>query len=61
MLSLSRLCLACPGCVEFVQIVLSLFRLCRFCSDCVSFVQVVFSLPWLGQIVLSVSSYSMLC
>ena len=37
MLSLSRLCRLCPGCVEFVQVVLSL-------SGCVEFVQVVSSL-----------------
>ena len=51
MLSLSRLCLVCPGCVvfvqfefEFVQVVLSLSRLCRVCPGCVEFVQVVLSL-----------------
>ena len=38
MLSLSRLCRVCPGCVEFVQVVL------RVCPGCVEFVEVVLSL-----------------
>ena len=34
----------CPGCVEFVQVVLSVSRLCSVCPGCVECVQVVLSL-----------------